>query len=190
MIRLIGTLFSMLSNGAIFAVGGLAGLVYLYGSDLPAHDELVSYHPKMLSRVYSGEGQVIAEFYTEKRVFVPVDEIPELVKNAFISAEDKNFYTHPGVDAVGIGKALTRFAMARASGRSVRLSGASTITQQVMKNFLVGADRSFERKIKEAILAVRISGALSKDRVLFFWARTAMGWLPPPNAISARRWRS
>jgi penicillin-binding protein 1A len=166
MIRLIGTLFSMLSNGAIFAVGGLAGLVYLYGSDLPAHDELVSYHPKMLSRVYSGEGQVIAEFYTEKRVFVPVDEIPELVKNAFISAEDKNFYTHPGVDAVGIGKALTRFAMARASGRSVRLSGASTITQQVMKNFLVGADRSFERKIKEAILAVRISGALSKDRVL------------------------
>jgi membrane carboxypeptidase/penicillin-binding protein len=101
MIRLIGTLFSMLSNGAIFAVGGLAGLVYLYGGDLPAHDELVSYHPKMLSRVYSGEGQVIAEFYTEKRVFVPVDEIPELVKNAFISAEDKNFYTHPGVDAVG-----------------------------------------------------------------------------------------
>ncbi len=166
MIRLIGTLFSFLSTGAMFAVAGIAGLVYLYGRDLPAHDELVSYHPKMLTRVYSGEGQVIAEFYRERRVFVPVDEIPELVKNAFISAEDKNFYTHPGVDAVGIAKALTRFVMARASGRPARLSGASTITQQVMKNFLIGSDRSFERKIKEAILAVRISGALSKELIL------------------------
>ncbi len=91
MIRLVGTLFSLLGTGAIFAAAGLAGLVYLYGRDLPAHDELVSYHPKMLTRVYSGEGQVIAEFYREKRVFVPVDEIPVLVKNAFISAEDKNF---------------------------------------------------------------------------------------------------
>jgi penicillin-binding protein 1A len=166
MIRFIGTLFSLVSTAAIFSIGGLAGLVHIYGSDLPAHDELVSYHPKMLTRVYSGEGQVIAEFYREKRVFVPVDEIPEMVKNAFISAEDKNFYSHPGVDAVGIAKAITRFAMARAAGRSARLSGASTITQQVMKNFLVGSSRSFERKIKEAILAVRISGALSKDRVL------------------------
>jgi penicillin-binding protein 1A len=166
MIRFIGTLFSLLSTGAIFAVGGLAGLTYLYGRDLPGHDDLVNYQPPMLTRVYSGEGQVIAEFYREKRVFVPVDEIPELVKNAFISAEDKNFYTHPGVDAVGIGKALTRFAMARAAGQEARLSGASTITQQVMKNFLIGKDRSFERKIKEAILAVRISAALSKETIL------------------------
>ncbi|MHA1528136.1 MAG: transglycosylase domain-containing protein, partial [Alphaproteobacteria bacterium] len=166
MIRMIGSLFSLLSTGAMFAVGGLAGLVYIYGGDLPGQDDLANYHPKLLTRVYSGEGQVIAEFYREKRVFAPVDEIPELVKNAFISAEDKNFYTHPGVDAVGIAKALARFIMARASGRPVRLSGASTITQQVMKNFLVGADRSFERKIKEAILAVRISGALSKELIL------------------------
>ena len=166
MIRLVGSLFSLLSTGAIFAFGGIAGLVYLYGRDLPAHDDLVSYHPKMLSRVYSGEGQVIAEFYTEKRVFVPVDEIPELVKNAFISAEDKNFYTHPGIDAVGIAKAITRYAIARLKGREVKLAGASTITQQVMKNFKVGDEHSYERKIREAILAVRISGALSKDRIL------------------------
>jgi penicillin-binding protein 1A len=166
MIRFIGSLFSLLSNGAIFAVGGLAALTYLYGRELPAHDELVSYHPQMLSRVYSGEGEVLTEFYHEKRVFVPVDEIPPLLKNAFISAEDKNFYTHPGIDAVGIAKAITRFAMARAAGQPARLSGASTITQQVMKNFLIGNDRSFERKIKEAILAVRISGALSKDLIL------------------------
>ena len=166
MIRLVGSLFSLLSTGAMFAVAGIAGLVYLYGRDLPGHDDLVSYHPKMLTRVYSGEGQVIAEFYRERRVFVPIDEIPKLVKNAFISAEDKNFYTHPGVDAVGIAKAVTRFVMARAAGRPARLSGASTITQQVMKNFKVGSARSFERKIKEAILAVRISSALSKELIL------------------------
>ncbi|HUS56070.1 MAG TPA: penicillin-binding protein 1A [Thermohalobaculum sp.] len=166
MIRFIGTLFGLLSTGAIFAVGGLAALTHIYGQDLPGHDELVNYHPQMLTRVYSGEGRVIAEFYHEKRVFVPVDEIPPLLKNAFISAEDKNFYSHPGIDAVGIGKALARFAMARAAGQPAKLSGASTITQQVMKNFLVGSDRSFERKIKEAILAVRISGALSKDLIL------------------------
>jgi penicillin-binding protein 1A len=166
MIRLIGTFFAFITNGVIFAVAGVAALVYLYGNDLPRHDELLDYHPKMLSRVYSGEGEVLAEFYRERRVFVPIDEVPPLVKNAFISAEDKNFYTHPGVDAVGIAKAITRFTMARATGRQARLSGASTITQQVMKNFLVGSARSFERKIKEAILAVRISGALSKDQVL------------------------
>ena len=166
MIRIIGSLFSLLSTGAMFAAGGIAGLVYIYGRDLPGQEDLANYHPKLLTRVYSGEGQVIAEFYREKRVFVPVDEIPELVKNAFISAEDKNFYSHPGVDAVGIAKAITRYVMARAAGRPARLSGASTITQQVMKNFLVGRDRNFERKIKEAILAVRISGALSKELIL------------------------
>ena len=96
MIRFIGSLFSFVSTGAIFAAGGLVGLVYLYGRDLPAHDDLVNYHPKLLTRVYSGEGQVIAEFYREKRIFIPIDEIPDLVKDAFISAEDKNFYSHPG----------------------------------------------------------------------------------------------
>ncbi len=166
MIRFIGTLFSLASNALIFAVGGIAAMVHIYGRDLPNHDELANYQPKMVSRVYSGEGELIAEFYHEKRIFVPGDEIPALVKDAFISAEDKNFYSHPGVDAVGIGKALTRFAMARASGQPARLSGASTITQQVIKNFLVGNERAIERKIKEAILAVRISAALPKEHVL------------------------
>ncbi len=166
MIRFIGTLFSLASNGLIFAVGGIAAMVHIYGNDLPKHDELADYQPKMVSRVYSGEGDVIAEFYREKRIFVPVDEIPALVKDAFISAEDKNFYTHPGVDAVGIAKAVTRFAMARAAGQPARLSGASTITQQVIKNFLVGNERDIERKVKEAILAVRISAALPKEQVL------------------------
>ncbi|MEM8791416.1 MAG: penicillin-binding protein 1A [Pseudomonadota bacterium] len=166
MIRLIAGLFSFLSIGAMCSVVGIAALVHLYGKDLPSHDDLVNYQPKMLSRVYSGEGVVIAEFAHEKRIFAPIEEIPPLVKNAFISAEDKNFYEHPGIDAVGIAKAMTRYALARAQGQSVRLSGASTISQQVMKNFLVGNARSFERKIKEGILAVRLDGALSKDHIL------------------------
>ncbi|HUF86651.1 MAG TPA: penicillin-binding protein 1A [Thermohalobaculum sp.] len=166
MLRFIGTLFSLAGNGFIFAIGGLVGLVYVYERDLPGTGELADYRPPMLSRVYSGEGALIAQFYREKRVFIPIDEVPAQVKQAFISAEDKNFYAHPGVDALGIAKAVTRYSLDRVSGQPSRLSGASTITQQVMKNFLVGNERSVERKIKEAILAVRISGALSKDKIL------------------------
>jgi len=178
MTRLFASLFANLSILAIVGIGGVGALAYIYGQDLPSHDELVNYEPPMLSRVYSGEGEVIAEFAEERRVFAPIDEVPDLVKNAFISAEDKNFYTHPGVDALGIVKAITRYAVAKASGQSVRLAGASTITQQVMKNFLLTRDREIERKIKEMILAVRIDGALSKDDILelylneiFFGAR-------------------
>ncbi|MEM9062915.1 MAG: penicillin-binding protein 1A [Pseudomonadota bacterium] len=166
MIRFIATLFSNIALLGIFAFGGLIGIVRVYGSDLPSHDELRNYQPAMLSRVYSGEGEVIAEFARERRVFVPVDEIPELVKEAFISAEDKNFYSHPGVDAGGIAKAIVRFAQARATGGAARLTGASTITQQVMKNFLLSSERALERKIKEAILAVRVETAMTKDQIL------------------------
>ncbi len=166
MIRLIAGLFANLSIGTVFGVGSIAALVHVYGVGLPGHDELKNYQPKMLSRVYSGEGRVIAEFARERRVFVPIDEVPELVKQAFVSAEDKNFYSHHGVDATGIVKAFVRFAQAKISGTRGRLTGASTITQQVMKNFLVGDDRTIERKIKEAILAIRVEGALTKDQIL------------------------
>ncbi|MEL6226964.1 MAG: transglycosylase domain-containing protein, partial [Pseudomonadota bacterium] len=134
----------------------MIAIVRAFGSDLPSYDELRNYQPAMLSRVYSGEGEVIAEFARERRVFVPVNEVPELVKQAFISAEDKNFYSHPGIDAGGIAKAIVRFAQARATGRPAQLTGASTITQQVMKNFLLSSERALERKVKEAILAVRV----------------------------------
>jgi len=153
-------------------------MVHVYGADLPSHEELEEYQPAMLTRVYSGDGAVIAEYARERRMFVPIDEVPEMVRAAFISAEDKNFYTHPGVDALGIVKAVGRYAIARAKGQSVRLAGASTITQQVMKNFLLSRDRQLERKIKEMILAVRLDGALTKDEILelylneiFFGAR-------------------
>jgi len=166
MIGVFAFLFSNLALGALFALGGIAALVHVAAHDLPDHDELVNYQPPMLSRVYSGEGRVIAEYARERRVFAPVEEIPDLVKNAFISAEDKNFYTHPGIDPTGIVKAMGRFVLARVQGRPARITGASTITQQVMKNFLVGNARSVERKIREAVLAVRVSSALSKDDIL------------------------
>ncbi len=166
MIRILAGLFSNAATAVVFAFGGIAALVQIYGQGLPSYDELRSYQPKMLTRVYSGEGEIIAEFARERRVFVPIDEVPDLVKGAFVSAEDKNFYVHPGVDATAIGKAIYRFAVAKAAGQDVQLAGASGITQQVVKNFLVGDERSIERKIREAILAVRVDGALSKDQIL------------------------
>ncbi|MEM7189298.1 MAG: transglycosylase domain-containing protein, partial [Pseudomonadota bacterium] len=166
MVRLIASLFSNAALAVMFGFGGLVALIRVYGGDLPSHDELRDYRPKMLSRVYSGEGQVIAEYARERRVFVPIDEVPDMVKQAFISAEDKNFYSHPGVDMSGIMKAIVRYGRARAQGRRARLSGASTITQQVMKNFLVGDERSMERKIKEGILAVRVEQTFTKDQIL------------------------
>ena len=166
MVRLFASLFANASIATLFAFGGIVALIKIYGSELPTYDELRNYRPNMLSRVYSGKGEVIAEFAKQRRIFVPIDEVPEVIKQAFISAEDKNFYSHPGVDAAGILKAFVRYAQAKMTGRSVRLSGASTITQQVMKNFLLDNERALERKIKEAILAVRVSGTLSKDQIL------------------------
>lgn len=176
--RLIASFFANCAILVIIGIGGALALVDIYGRELPSRQALVEYQPPVVSRVYSGEGDMIAEFAEERRVYAAIDEVPDLVKHAFISAEDKNFYTHPGVDMAGVVKALGRYAIARAQGRPVRLAGASTITQQVMKNFLVGDARSVERKVKEMILAVRLDGALSKDRILelylneiFFGAR-------------------
>ncbi len=196
MLRFVANIVSFTTTGAIFAIGAMMAVVSMYDDNLPSGERLTEYRPPLITRVYSGEGRVIAEFIprvdiceeehpgdaaavaackakhgqshfrVERRVFVPFDEIPPLVVNAFISAEDKNFWDHPGVDAVGIAKAFGRYAMAKASGGGARLSGASTITQQVMKNFLVGDERSVERKVKEAILAVRMEGVLSKERLL------------------------
>ena len=166
MIRLLATLFANAAIAVVPALIGAAALVRVYGEGLPGHEELVDYQPPMLSRVYSGEGRVIAEYARQRRVFAPIEEIPPLVKHAFISAEDKNFHTHPGIDVIGIAKAIGRFAVARAQGRNERLAGASTITQQVVKNFQLDSRREIERKIKEMILAVRYDGVLSKDHIL------------------------
>jgi penicillin-binding protein 1A len=165
MIRFLGFLFSFAVLGGLAAVGAVGVMIWLYEQELPDTDVLANYEPATLTRVYSGEGALLAEFARERRIFTPIDEVPDLVKSAFISAEDKNFYEHPGVDPIGIARAMLANIESLRSGGG-RLQGASTITQQVMKNFLLSSDRSIERKIKEAILAVRMSETMSKERIL------------------------
>ncbi len=166
MIRFIlgffGAIFSWLTLGMLFGALSLGAVFWIYGRDLPSHESLAQYTPPTISRIYSGEGRIIDEFAKERRLFAASEEIPDLVKHAFISAEDKNFYQHQGYDARGMVSAL--IDAVRSRGENVR--GASTITQQVMKNFLLSGDRSVERKIKELILATRIENTLDKDQIL------------------------
>ncbi|WP_295047640.1 penicillin-binding protein 1A [uncultured Paracoccus sp.] len=157
-----GAIFSWFVTASFFIALTLGAIFWIYSRDLPSHETLAQYTPKTISRIYSGEGRLIDEFAEERRLFVPVEEIPDLVKHAFISAEDKNFYTHPGYDVSGIASAA--WQAVASGGSSVR--GASTITQQVMKNFLLSSDRSVERKVKELILASRLERTLDKDQIL------------------------
>ncbi len=157
-----GAIFSFVTLGIAMAAITVGGIFWMYGQDVPSYESLAQYKPPTISRIYSGEGRLIDEFARERRLFAPADEIPELVKQAFISAEDKNFYTHKGYDPRGIAAAGLEAVQSR--GQSIR--GASTITQQVMKNFLLSGDREAERKIKEIILAARVETALSKEQIL------------------------
>ena len=157
-----GAIFAWVVTGIVFVALTVGAVLWMYSRDLPSHEQLAQYAPKTISRVYSSEGKLIDEFAQERRIFVPIDEIPPLVKQAFISAEDKNFYYHHGFDPRGMLGAMAQAIASR--GESVR--GASTITQQVMKNFLLSSDRSVERKIKELILATRLEQSLSKDQIL------------------------
>ncbi|MDB6181474.1 penicillin-binding protein 1A [Paracoccus fistulariae] len=157
-----GSIFSWVVTALFFAALTIGGIFWIYSRDLPSHEALAQYAPKTISRVYSGEGRLIDEFAEERRIFVPTEEIPDLVKEAFVSAEDKNFYRHPGYDLTGIMKA--GYEAVSSGGSNVR--GASTITQQVTKNFLLSSDRSVERKVKEIILAARLEHSLTKDEIL------------------------
>lgn len=157
-----GGIFTTVTMGAAMIALSVGAIFWMYGRDLPSHESLAQYQPATISRIYSGEGQIIDEFAQERRLFAPAETIPDLVKQAFISAEDKNFYTHEGYDLRGIGAAA--YDAVRSRGRDVR--GASTITQQVMKNFLLSGDRQAERKIKEIILAARVEEALNKEKIL------------------------
>lgn len=162
LLNFFGAIFSWFVTAGIFVALVIGAIFWIYSRDLPSHETLASYAPKTISRIYSGEGRLIDEFAEERRIFVPVEEIPDLVKQAFISAEDKNFYTHRGYDPRGMMGAAVQAVQTR--GESIR--GASTITQQVMKNFLLDSSRSVERKVKELILATRIESTLSKDQIL------------------------
>ena len=157
-----GAIFTTITLGLIAAALTIGAVFWMYGRDLPSHASLAQYKPPTISRIYSTEGRIIDEFAKERRLFTPAEEIPVMIKQAFISAEDKNFYTHPGYDIRGIAAAFRDAAVSR--GRNVR--GASTITQQVMKNFLLDGSRRAERKIKEIILATRIEETLNKEQIL------------------------
>ncbi len=159
------TLMALLSLAAMAAIGlvGIIVAALLYFSHgLPDYSQLANYQPPIVTRAYASDGRLLAEFATEKRVFVPIETVPPLVIHAFISAEDKNFYTHPGVDVGGIFRAIAT-NMTHVGRRKI---GASTITQQVAKNFLLGNEVSYSRKIREMILSFRIEKAYTKNQIL------------------------
>jgi penicillin-binding protein 1A len=160
-------ILSALMGLVMLALAGAGVLVYFvdfYSQDLPDYSGLASYEPPVTTRVQAGDGRLMAEFAAERRVFVPMDAMPKRVAQAFIAAEDKNFYEHRGVDPVGVIRAVLTNLENLGSNR--RMVGASTITQQVAKNMLLSNEQSFTRKVKEAILAMRIERALPKDRIL------------------------
>lgn len=139
-------------------------LVYYYAQDLPDYSQLEHYHPPAVTRIYSGDGKLMEEYAKEHRVFVPISTIPPSLLEAFIAAEDKNFYQHPGIDAMGVVRAVFSNVLKVMQGK--RMEGASTITQQVVRNFLLTSERSIARKVKEAILSYMISKVYSKDKIL------------------------
>ncbi len=161
----------LLKKIVIFVVSGMLvffiaiiSILWTYSNELPDYKFLKMYKPAVSSKLYSGGGDLVSDFSSEKRIFVPFEAIPKKVINAFLSAEDKNFFSHPGVDAKGIARAIIKNISNIIYSK--RLEGASTITQQVAKNFLLTNEVSINRKLKEAILAFRIERTLSKERIL------------------------
>ncbi len=163
-INLFGWLFSLGLTAVIIGVVAAVVMFNHYSKDLPDYSQLAKYEPPNVTRLYAADGRLLAEYATEKRVFVPLKAVPKIVSNAFLAAEDKNFYTHTGIDFTGLARAVRDNIVNYGKGKS--LVGGSTITQQVVKNFLLSSEKSLERKIKEAILAVRISSVYSKDKIL------------------------
>lgn len=164
LIRFMGFLFAV--GAILFVVGAVAAtsLIWHYSKDLPEYSQLQDYEPPVMTRVHASDGSLVAEYAKERRLYLPIQAIPKSVIESFISAEDKNFYEHGGVDLTSIARAVIANIEQYGTGR--RPQGASTITQQVAKNFLVGAETSYQRKIKEALLALRIERAYSKDKIL------------------------
>ena len=162
--QIIKNIFILILSIGLLTAFSVLAVLWAFSNNLPDYKFLKSYKPSVSSKVYSGDGELVNDFSTEKRIFIPYNSISEKVINSFLSAEDKNFYSHPGVDAKGVLRATINNISNIASSR--RLEGASTITQQVAKNFLLTNEVSLNRKIKEAILAFRIERALSKERIL------------------------
>ena len=164
MLKFISYMASLMLFLAIISIFALSYELAKINISIPDYHQLADYAPPVTTRLFAGDGQVMMEYAAEKRLFVPVEKIPDIIKKAFIAAEDKHFYTHSGIDYLGIVRAV--LGNLRKIGTGKRPAGASTITQQVAKNFLLSSELSYTRKIKEAILARRINKAFSKEHVL------------------------
>jgi penicillin-binding protein 1A len=162
--RFFGFLFAFGTLVFIVSVGAVSGLLYHFSKDLPDYSQLQDYEPPVMTRVHAADGELLAEYAKQRRLYLPIQAVPKLLINAFISAEDKNFYDHPGLDFGGIARAAVVYL--QNLGKNRRPQGASTITQQVAKNFLLTNEVSFDRKIKEALLALKIERTYSKEKIL------------------------
>ena len=166
---LLGVLGFLFTAGVFLLVVGVSAAGYIVwqaAQDLPSYEKLANYEPPVMTRIHANDGALIAEYARERRIFVPINTVPKVVIGAFLSAEDRRFFEHSGLDYVGIARAAINFAMIQMKLKRGRIQGASTITQQVAKNFLLTNERTFDRKLKEAILALRIEQAFSKHKIL------------------------
>src|SRR5689334_16658474 len=162
--RFFGFVFAVGTTLFVVGVAAVAGLLWHYSKDLPDYSQLKDYEPPVMTRVHATDGSLVAEYARERRLYIPIQAVPKLVIHAFMAAEDKNFYEHGGLDFTGIARAAFSYVQNYGSGR--RPQGASTITQQVAKNFLLTNEVSLTRKIKEALLALKIERTYSKDKIL------------------------
>jgi penicillin-binding protein 1A len=162
--RFLGFLFTAGTVVFLVGVAAAAGLIWHFSKDLPDYSQLQDYEPPVMTRVHASDGALLGEYSRERRLYMPIQAVPKLVINAFLAAEDKNFYEHGGIDFTGMARAAVVYVQNLGSNR--RPQGASTITQQVAKNFLLTNEVSFARKIKEALLAIRLERAYSKDKIL------------------------
>jgi penicillin-binding protein 1A len=164
LLRFLGFLFTVGTILFLVGVAAAAGLFWHFSKGLPDYSQLQDYEPPVMTRVHAADGALLAEYARERRLYLPIQAIPKLVVNSFIAAEDKNFYEHGGIDVTGIARAAVVFI--ENFGSNKRPQGASTITQQVAKNFLLTNEVSLDRKVKEALLAMRIERTYSKQKIL------------------------
>jgi penicillin-binding protein 1A len=191
MLRFLGWLFTVGFIAFLGVAGGVSYVIWDMSRGLPDYKQLAQYEPPVMTRVHAADGTLVAEYAEQRRLFVPINDIPKKLIQAFISAEDKTFYQHQGLDWPGLAAAALRYIEVKATGKG-QIVGASTITQQVTKNFLLTNERSVERKVKEAILAHRIEQAFNKDQILELStksssASTPMAWPRPRSIITASR---
>ena len=166
MLRFLGWLFAAGFTLFLGFAGVALYIIWDVSKDLPDHKQLASYEPPVMTRMHAGDGSMLAEYAEQRRLFVPISSVPKKLIQAYISAEDKNFYEHAGLDWRGIGHAMLRYVGVKLMGQKGQIVGASTITQQVAKNFLLTNEKTFTRKLKEALLVQRIETAYNKDQIL------------------------